>query len=131
MAKLFLLFSHTLSEIQQQDAMQNWGITDFVALPLDIQHNWSNVPADSDDITNFASQFTTWLEINSQASDYVLVQGEYGLGFWVVSWCLQNKRIPIYATTDRVYTHRTNPDGSIENTHIVKHVRFRKYPFLF
>jgi hypothetical protein len=56
------------------------------------------------------------------------VQGEFGAVYLVVSWCHREGRIPVYATTARRYESRRQPDGSIKNIHLFKHVNFRRYP---
>jgi len=46
MKKLFLLFSHTLTATQEQDAKESMGIEAFVKLPDELQKLWSNIPPD-------------------------------------------------------------------------------------
>ena len=43
MKKMFLLFSHKLTEIQREDAIKSLNIETFVSLPEKLQNYWSNV----------------------------------------------------------------------------------------
>ena len=46
MKKMFLLFSHNLTQIQIDDAKNNLDIEKFVSLSQDLQELWSNIPSD-------------------------------------------------------------------------------------
>lgn len=126
LSKLFLLFSHELTGTQVKEAEEELGIENFIYLPKKLQHKWSEVPTEDlqedylKDIKNFVLNV-------SKVGDYVLVQGEYGITYKMVNWCLSKKLIPIYSATRREYSCVKKEDGSIENRHIFRHIRFKKY----
>jgi hypothetical protein len=127
MRKIFLLFSHNLTDEQVKELKDRFGICSIISLPKDLQNLWSNFPPENDFPEKLANIFIKFLKENSSIDDFVLIQGEFGLVFYMVDWCLKNRRIPIYSTTKRIFKEENQPDGSIKNIHIFKHINFRKY----
>jgi len=123
--KLFLFFSHTLTQEQINDA-KNLGIDEFISLPKDLQYLWSNVPPELEDIEEYAKPFYEFLNINARKGDYVLVQGDFGLSCRLVNYSKQKGLIPVYATTKRKVIE-TEKDGKIVKISEFKHVQFRRY----
>ena len=130
MPKLLLFFSHTLTPEQQQDAEKNWGVVEFVSLPEGLQSAWSNVPPEGKLIPDYLQQFTDFISESALLTDYLLIQGEYGLTVSLTEWAIRNGYTALYSTTKRVYQHRTLADGSTENVHVIKHIQFRKFELL-
>jgi len=124
---MFLIFNHTLTKSQEEDARGSWGIHCFAYLPDNLQQIWSQVDPQGDINTSGLEEITRWVSDNVKTDDLVLVQGEFGATFYLVDFCLQNGLIPVYATTLRVAEETVTEDGRIENKHIFKHVNFRKY----
>ena len=127
MRKIFLLFSHKLSEAQIKELKDRFRIKEFVNLSNELQKLWSNFPPENNFPEKIADKFIAYLEKNSKKDDLILVQGEFGLVFYIVDWCLKNQRIPVYSTTKRIFREEKQPDGSIKNIHIFKHINFRVY----
>lgn len=127
MKRMFLLFSHTLTEAQMQNAQETFGLLEFCRLPEDLQALWSSVDprgelpiADLDRIVDF-------LLLESDPGDIVLVQGDFGAVYYVADACLETNRIPVYATTYRQCVETRHPDGSVSVTHTFSHIQFRPY----
>ena len=55
MKKMFLLFSHSLTPSQIEDAKSNLGIEKFVYLPEDLQLLWSDIPSDLESLKEYLS----------------------------------------------------------------------------
>ncbi len=129
MPKLFLLFSHYVTEEQFQDAQKTLQITDFVSLPKELQEIFSNVPADLETIDDYLQPILSWInEHCTDKNDYILVQGDFGATYFLVDYCKKNNyAIPIYATTERKSVEEVQTDGSIKTQRIFKHKRFRFY----
>jgi hypothetical protein len=125
--KLFLLFSHSLTPEQELDARENWGVTEFVVLPDDLQAHFSNVPPDLPDLNNYVMPLQKWLLQHASQEDYVLVQGDLGLGYLLVNFCRSQGFTPIYSTTVRQSVEVTQPDGSIITQRVFRHRMFRRY----
>lgn len=127
MKTLHLLFSHTLTPDQEADAKDKLQITDFQALPVDLQKHFSQVPPDLEDVATYALPLRQWLAEQGKPGDYALVQGDFGLVFLLVNFCKQIGIIPVYSTTERKSIEVVQEDGSIVTQRVFKHRLFRKY----
>jgi len=100
----------------------------LVALPPGLQAWFGQVPPELEALTDYAAPFTQWLAERAGPTDYVLLQGDFGLTFHLVTWCLRTGHgQPVYATTARVHTETRQPDGSVLVQKTFRHARFRKY----
>jgi len=127
MKRMFLVFSHDHTDVQEQEARNTLNCEELISMPDDLQNLWSNVDPSIDDISLIAGQIVSWLESNSSAEDYVLVEGDFGMTFTVADWALSNGRVPVYSTTERCYSSNEGIDGARTNVHVFRHVQFRKY----
>ena len=129
MPKLFLLFSHYVTDEQFEDAKRTLKITEFISLPKELQFIFSNVPADLETIDAYLQPILDWInEHCTDKNDYILVQGDFGATYFLVDYCKKNNyATPIYATTERKSVEELQADGSIKTQRIFKHKRFRLY----
>ena len=125
--KLILLFSHKLTKAQIQDAIKNMNITEFISMPEKLQNQWSNIPEDLDNITEYLTGIRLWLHDVAESNDYILIQGDFGATYYFVNWAFNNKLIPVYSTTKRTHTEKELNDGSVEIQKSFQHQMFRKY----
>ncbi|MEO1927266.1 MAG: CRISPR-associated protein Csx20 [Nautiliaceae bacterium] len=125
MKRMFLIFSHKLTDEQIKDAKGNLGIEEFVYLPENLQKIWSNIPPEIEDIKPLLEDIKQFLRENANSGDVVLIQGDFGAVVGMVEF-VRNWLIPIYATTKRV-SKEIEKDGKIVKVSEFKHVRFRKY----
>ena len=126
MPKMFLLFSHTLTKEQIEDAKNNLGVEEFISLPQTLQQLWSNIPPDIKDLTSYLEPIKEWLQKQLKVGDYVLVQGDFGATCKMVSFVKRQNAKPIYATTKRNAIEIVE-NGKIIKKSIFKHVRFREF----
>ena len=124
--KMFLLFSHKLTDEQIKDARENLGAEEFIYLPKELQEKFSNVPPDINDIKEYSKIFIDFLEKNVSNEDIVLIQGDFGVVFWVVEYCKKNNLKAVYATTKRIVKEK-NIDDKVVKISEFKHVKFRFY----
>ena len=124
--KMFLLFSHKLTDEQIKDAKSNLGVDEFVYLPDDLQNKFSNVPPEIDDIKEYTKDFIEFLENSAKKGDFVLIQGDFGVVYNVVDFCKKNDLIAIYSTTKRVVKEKKE-NGKIVKISEFRHIKFRKY----
>ena len=124
--KMFLLFSHKLTDEQIKDAKENLGVKEFVYLPENLQERFSNIPPEIDDIKEYANIFLKFLKENASKDDYILIQGDFGVVFWVVEFCKENNLKAVYATTKRVVKEK-NINGKVVKISEFKHIKFRFY----
>lgn len=127
--KLLILFSHELTDSQKQDIRYNLKIKESLIIQLspDLKEKFSNVPAELKSICDFSQEFIEWIGSNGNPGDYVLIQGDYGVTFYLVDFCLKNHYIPLYATTERVQQEVQNPDGRVIIKRFFEHKHFRRF----
>ena len=124
--KLFLLFSHKLTNEQIKDAKANLGVNKFVYLPEDLQYKFSNVPPEIEDIKEYSKEFKKFLANNAKKQDFVLIQGDFGVVFNLVEFCKENNLKAVYSTTKRIAKEQVI-DGKVVKVSEFKHIRFRNY----
>jgi len=125
--KLFLIFNHEITGVQEKDAVNSLGVGSIVALPDDLKALWSNVPPDLQEIRSYLQPVMDWLEKNADKDDYVLVQGDFGACYLMVQFCFEKGLVPVYSTTRREAVEKHLPDGSISLKHVFRHRIFRIY----
>ena len=125
---LYLLFNHPLTPEQQADARASLQVGRFVEMPEELKQLWRQVPPDKNtNLIIYLEPIKIWIE-KAKSDDYVLIQGDYGAAYHLVSYCLEgNYGIPVYSTTVRQTQEVKQPDGSIEVRRSIKHVQFREY----
>lgn len=125
--KLFLIFNHDLTVPQRETAAASLGVHRFMKLPPALQRLWSEIPPDLDSVSTYLYPVTCWLAEQAKTGDYALIQGDFGATFFMVNRAFEQALIPVYSTTARDAAEKHNGDGSVETTHRVQHVTFRKY----
>lgn len=123
MIAMHLFFSHELSEEQINDAKTSLKVVEFKALPKDLQTKFSNVPPSLDNLDDYARDFYEYIDKNAKKGDFLLVSGDFGLVYQLVSFCKNRDLKPVYATTKREVLKDEN---GIKQS-IFKHVRFREF----
>jgi len=124
MKRMFLLFSHTLSDEQAVDARERLRVDEIVYLPQELQALWGGFDPSLERVDT--EEFERFLSKEANIDDIVLIQGDFGASFKMVQFALENKLIPVYATTKREVMELVE-DGEKIKKSIFKHVRFRKY----
>ncbi len=127
MKRMFLLFSHTLTEAQEEDARAHLGVEEFCYLPSNLQGIWSAVDPWGELPEESLQEIVDFLREESQPGDVVLVQGDFGAVVWMVDACQHLDLVAVYATTYRQCVETRHPDGSVSMTHTFSHVQFRRY----
>jgi hypothetical protein len=122
--KMYLLFSHKLTDAQIEDA-KKLGVDKFIYLPEDLQRKFSNIPPELESVKEYAKDFERFLE-NAKSGDYVLIQGDFGLTCHLVNFAKSKGLIPVYATTKRI-SKDIKKDGKVVKISEFKHIRVRKY----
>lgn len=127
MPNLYLLFSHTLTDEQKEDARHTLKVQDFISLPEGLQSRWSEVPPDSETIAEHLQPVFVWLLDQANPGDYLLVQGDFGVVCLTVAYVRKHGLIPVYSTTKRETTEIRLPDGTVNKQSTFRHVRYRRY----
>ncbi|ADC69270.1 conserved hypothetical protein [Methanocaldococcus sp. FS406-22] len=126
MPRMFLLFSHKLTEEQIKDAKESLKVDEFIYLPKELQELWSNIPPDIEDIEDYIKPIKDFLKKYAKPKDYVLIQGDFGATYKMVNFAIDNDLIPIYSTTKRIVKD-IYKDRKIITIRKFEHCRFRKY----
>ena len=124
--KMILIFSHSLTEEQINDAIGKLNITEFVYMPQILQDIWSNIPASVHNMKQYLSEIHNFIINNSSKNDYILIQGDFGATYNTVNFCKDNERITIYSTTKR-QSKEIYRDNTIEKISYFSHLSFREY----
>jgi len=124
--RMFLLFSHSLTELQKKDAKESLGVGEFIELPLELQKVWSNIPPELANLNNYLEPIFNYLKEHMKENDYALVQGDFGATCKVAKLTKELNAKAIYATTNRKVVEKK--DGNrVYKKSIFEHVRFREY----
>ncbi len=126
MKKLFLLFSHTLTPSQKEDARKSLGVEHFVSLPDNLQKLWSNIPPDLPNLKEYLIPIKNFLKENAKEGDIVLIQGDFGGCFEMVNFVKSLNLKAVHSTTKRDVIEKT-VNGKVEKFSVFEHVIFREY----
>jgi hypothetical protein len=121
--KMFILMSHEMTQLQQQNAKELLDIETFMDISDPI---WSTIPSECNTIESYLQIFKDNLHRNSSAGDYLFVQGDFGATYLMVSFAKSIGVLPVYATTKRVSRDIVEGDKIITIREF-KHVQFREY----
>lgn len=126
MKKMFLLFSHKLTEDQEIDAKNTFDIEQFIYLPPNLQHIFSNVPVELKSLSEYLIPIKIFLKENSEYEDLVLIQGDFGVVYQMVNFVKSLGLKAVYSTTLRLSEEVFDAEGLFKMS-IFKHRRFREY----
>lgn len=126
MRQLFLLFSHTLTDAQKQDAKNSLHVEKFITLPTSLQHLWSSIPEEKLDIKEYLTPLKNYLFLHAKQDDFVLIQGDYGGTYEMVNFSKSLSLNPVHSTTKRV-TKEVIKNDTVKKTSTFKHVIYRRY----
>lgn len=127
--KIILCFSHKLNDIQLLELKNRYDISnskDIIYLPQDLQFVWSNVSENSDIYSNNYNKIKNFIKATANENDLILIQGEWGYTYNLVTYCKKHHLTPIYSFSIR------NSKEIIKNnistkTSIFEHVKFKEY----
>jgi len=127
MFSLFLIFNHTFTRVQRDDAIASLGVGRIVDMPPDYQKIWSDIPPDLPAIEAYLEPVQAWLKTKACENDFALIQGDFGACHIMVNYAFKIGLIPIYSTTQREMIEEFLEDGSTRLTHHFQHRIFRRY----
>jgi hypothetical protein len=126
MRKMILLFSHILNQQQIDDAKNSLHVSEFISMPQDLQKIWSNLDADLETIATSLEPIKIFLQKNSNKGDVVLIQGDFGASYMMVSFAKELRLTPVYATTKRTISEIIENEKTVKKS-VFEHRRFREY----
>lgn len=125
--KLFLIFSHHLTDDQAANAKASLGVDSIVDMPENLRSVWRQIPPDLAELAVYLEPVRTWLAHEAGKGDYVLIQGDFGACYILVNTAFENSLVPVYSTTERRAREVRCSNGEVELTHHFRHVAFRRY----
>jgi len=126
-SSLYLIFNHQTTCRQKHDARESLGVDKTIELPPDLDLLWRQIPPDLESIKNHLEPVKDWLASHAQKNDYILIQGDFGACYIMVSFSFEIGLIPVYSTTFREAVEEHGEDGTVKMVHRFKHNKFRKY----
>jgi hypothetical protein len=128
MKKIFLLFSHKLSEIQRQELQNSWHVEEFISMPKELQDIWSNISPDLESLQGLLEAHKNFLKEHAKTDDLVLIQGDFGACYAMVNFAKGLGLTTVYATTKRNAIEEI-VEGKTVKKSIFEHRRFREYGY--
>jgi len=126
MKRMYLIFSHKMTDLQVLDAKKSFGIKEFVYLNEELQKVWSSVPPDMADIKEYLESIVKFLQESLKGGDVALVQGDFGATCYIAKIVKELGGVAVYATTKRDVVEIKVGD-KIEKKSVFEHVMFRNY----
>lgn len=127
MRRFLVLFNHTLTDAQVNDARVSLGVERIRFAPDPLRELWRSIPPGADALEPLLAPARAWLDEEALPGDFVLVQGDFGAVFLIVRHCLARGLMPVYSTTIRDASEETGEGGAVRLRHTFRHVKFRKY----
>lgn len=124
--KMFVIFSHKLTNTQIEDAKKSLRVSKFVYLPKELQDLWSNVDQ-SQNINDFLLPIKKFIAKNYKEGDYVLIQGDFGATYNLVTFCKEKGYKAIYSTTIRNSKEIIRNNSKVEKISCFSHISYKEY----
>jgi len=125
--RLFLIFNHRITPLQERDARRTLEVEEIVDLPEGLKPVWNQIPPDLPTIGEYLEPIKIWLREHASTGDYVLIQGDFGACYILVEYAFSLGLTPVYSTTVREVIEEHESDGSVKLTHNFQHRIFRRY----
>jgi len=124
--RMFLLFSHSLTELQKKDAKESLGVVEFIELPLELQKLWSNIPPEINNLNSYLEPIKNFIKDNAKKFDIVLIQGDFGGCYKMVTFVKSLNLKAVHSTTKRDAVEKI-VDGKVVKTSTFEHIIFREF----
>jgi uncharacterized protein MJ1673 len=123
--KVLLVFSHQLTENQEKELIEGYGVKQIESLPEELQNMWSNVSIKKDYKEN-QEKIKKFVKENFGKKDIILIQGNWGYTYNLVKWSIENGLIPVYSYTER-NVEEIKDGENVKKISYFKHVKFIEY----
>ena len=123
--KALLVFSHQLTENQEKELIEEYGVKDIESLPGELQNMWSNVSINKDYKENL-EKIKNFVKKKFGKGDIILIQGNWGYTYNLVKWSIGNELIPVYSYTER-NVEEIKDGENVKKISYFKHIKFIKY----
>lgn len=125
MKKALLVFSHEMTENQEKELREIYGVEIIENLPKELQKMWSNVSIKENYKENF-ERIKKYVGENFSENDLIVVQGNWGYTYSLVKWAIDKNYIPVYSYTER-NVEEIKDGENVKKISYFKHIKFVKY----
>lgn len=115
------MFSHILTDLQYKELKEKYRCENIIYMSEDLKKSWMSI-----NDTSSPKIFEDFILKNLQKGDYVLIQGDWGMTYKLITFAKRNGFIPIFSRTARNVREQRNGDQIIK-TSVFEHIGFRKY----
>ena len=123
--KTYCLLNHKLTENQEKELSEKFQSEKIVYPSAELSASWAQVPPTERIDHGIARRVVDWLS-DAEEGDILLVQGEMGATFLLVSYALSHGLVPMHAVSRREESESVEGE-SVVKRHIFRHVCFRRY----
>lgn len=124
---MYVVMSHQLTDNQVQEIYHRFDIKNIVYLPEPLKKVWGNIPPEGEWNPSWLQPVKDWLSEQMNEGDKIIVQGEFGATYALVSW-LQTRGFAVYYATSQRRVVETVKGEQVIAQRLFEHVTFRKYP---
>ena len=125
--KVVIILNHEPTATQLNELKEKFKIEKVIFLNEELKTQLKNIPPSNNLPEKLLNNLISFLKNNLSTGDYIWIQTEYGVTFYIVDFAIKSGFIPIYSTTQRIYKERKLENGKIERNYIFEHVTFRRY----
>lgn len=79
------MFNHQLTAAQQADAIASLDVGAIIGLPEELQSLWKDIPPGLMRLRDYLQPFEQWPMSAAAPGDYVLIQGDFGACYLLVT----------------------------------------------
>jgi hypothetical protein len=126
MKKMFVAFSHQLTDSQERDAAVFLNVRTFVYPSADIQKSISNIPDDMDAREVRALAWDVFNEAMEADCEYIFIAGQMELVHYTLEKVKRNGYIQAVNSVTKRKSVEVEVNGVVTKTSIFEHVRWRE-----
>lgn len=126
MKKMYVAFSHQLTDAQTKDAAVSLNIKTFVYPSADIQKLISNIPDDMEARDVRALAWDVFNEAMENNCDYLFIAGQVELVHYALEQAKNSGYIQAINSITKRKSIETEVNGVVTKTSIFEHVRWRE-----
>lgn len=123
--KTYCLLNHKLTENQEKELSEKFHSERIVYPSQQLSEKWAQIPATERVDRTTAQAVVGWLS-DAEEGDTLIVQGEMGITFLLVSYALSHGLVPLHAVSRREETEVCEGENVVKR-HVFRHVCFRRY----
>ena len=125
MRKMFVAFSHTLTNAQIEDAKSSLGVTDFVYPSLHVKGIISNIPDDMEPDMVRLLAWDIFDEAMEAECDYIFIAGQVELVHYTLLRVKNNGYMQAVNSVTKRKSMEIEVNGQVTKTSVFEHVLWR------